>query len=145
MARSLLVLALLAHAAIAAGAPPAELGTLFHTPEERARLDRLRRGEPSEPPAGAAASAPRTPAVTGYVRRSDGRNTVWVDGTPVATRNDPRTFDPKVVTPRPAAPAAKAAKDADAKPAGAKPADAKAAAASGTKAPEPPPPATTKR
>lgn len=98
MVRRALAIVLLA----AAGPlPAAELGTLFHTPEERARLDRLRRGEPPESVAGPARE-PRTPAVTGYVRRSDGRNTVWVDGTPVATRNDPRTFDPKAVLPRPA-------------------------------------------
>jgi hypothetical protein len=28
-----------------------ELGTLFHTPQERERLDRLRRGEPEPAPA----------------------------------------------------------------------------------------------
>jgi hypothetical protein len=67
-------------AAFAGGVTAAELRTLFHTPEERARLDRLRRGEPVE-----AQTAPRTahvPAITGFVKRSDGRNTVWLDGTP---------------------------------------------------------------
>jgi hypothetical protein len=71
----ILVAALLA----AAGAGAAELGTLFHSPEERARLDRLRRGE--APAAGAARDG--APAVTGYVKRSDGRSTVWIDGVPV--------------------------------------------------------------
>ena len=69
-------------AAFASGATAAELRTLFHTPEERARLDRLRRGEPVE--AQAAPRAPHVPAVTGFVKRSDGRNTVWLDGTPKA-------------------------------------------------------------
>jgi hypothetical protein len=66
----------------AAGA--AELGTLFNTPQERERLDRLRRGEPE--PAAADTSAPRPvgkPVVTGFVKRSDGRHTVWIDGTAV--------------------------------------------------------------
>ena len=58
------------------------LRTLFHSAEERERLDRLRRGESVEPKAGAA--APRAPAaVTGFVKRSDGRTTVWLDGRPV--------------------------------------------------------------
>lgn len=80
----------------------AELGTLFHTPEERARLDRLRRGEPATPPGtqpNIGASVPQMPEVTGFVRRSDGRNTVWIDGRPVATdnrKNDP-LFDPRRV------------------------------------------------
>jgi len=67
--------------AIAAPAAPCvELGTLFTTPEERARLDRMRRGEPevSSRPAHAG-----IPAVTGFVKRSDGRHTLWIDGAPV--------------------------------------------------------------
>jgi hypothetical protein len=74
-------LAALVLALAAPGAWPAELGTLFHSPEERARLDRLRRGEPES-----SASAPQregTPEITGFVRRSDGRATVWIDGAPV--------------------------------------------------------------
>jgi hypothetical protein len=96
--------ALIAVAGVAAAASPPEappLGTLFHTPDERARLDRLRRGDAPEPDAPVAQREARTPAVTGYVRRSDGRNTVWVDGTPLTTRTDPRTFDPKTVAPKP--------------------------------------------
>ena len=69
-------------AAFASGAMAAELRTLFHTPEERARLDRLRRGEPID--VHAAPRVTRAPAVTGFVKRSDGRNTVWLDGTPKA-------------------------------------------------------------
>jgi hypothetical protein len=59
-----------------------ELGTLFTTPEERARLDRLRRGEPemsSRPPRAG------IPVVTGFVKRSDGRHTLWIDGAPVSS------------------------------------------------------------
>ena len=61
-----------------AGVAAAELGTLFHSPEERARLDQLRRGEPE-----AVAQAVVKPEVTGFVRRSDGRGTVWINGVPV--------------------------------------------------------------
>jgi hypothetical protein len=77
------VILALALAALPSMAATEELRTLFHSPEERARLDRLRRGEPAEP-AAAAARAPRVPAVTGFVKRSDGRDTVWFDGTPKA-------------------------------------------------------------
>ena len=63
-------------------ASAAELGTLFNTPEERNRLDRLRRGEP--PVAAAGEERSRTPQVTGFVQRSDGRNTLWIDGVPVS-------------------------------------------------------------
>jgi len=79
--RSRFVLAL-ALAALPSIAAAQELRTLFHSPEERARLDRLRRGEPAEAPA--AARPPRVPVVTGFVKRSDGRDTVWLDGTPKA-------------------------------------------------------------
>jgi hypothetical protein len=77
--RALLTLALL----IFAGAPAcAELGTLFTTPAERVQLDRLRRGEAAGPESAGAGDAPSA-AVTGYVKRSDGRGTVWIDGRPV--------------------------------------------------------------
>jgi hypothetical protein len=79
-ARRSAFLVFLALAAPAAGA--LELGTLFTTPEERARLDRLRRGEPDTTGTVESGRAPN-PTLTGYVKRSDGRNTVWIDGTPV--------------------------------------------------------------
>ena len=82
-------------AACAAGA--AELGTLFTTAEERARLDRLRRGEPAASTAGTVPA--RTSVVTGYVKRSDGRNTVWIDGVPLALSRpaDAALLDPRAV------------------------------------------------
>lgn len=73
-----LLAALLAVPAAAVAAD--DLGVLFHTPEERARLDRLRRGEATETAAGPVAAKPE---ITGYVRRSDGRSTVWINGVPV--------------------------------------------------------------
>lgn len=69
-----------------------ELGTLFFSPEERARLDQQRRGDLEPPPKAAAATehgrpaAPaRPPVLTGYVQRSDGRDTVWINGRAVVT------------------------------------------------------------
>jgi len=68
----------------AAGAAAQEsLGTLFLTPAERARLDGLRRGDATAPGT-PSASAPRDHALTGYVQRSDGRTTVWIDGRAVS-------------------------------------------------------------
>ena len=91
------VLAALALALAAAGAAADDLGTLFFTAEERARLDKLRRGEPAaEHGSGTSGSAKR--ALTGFVQRSDGRTTVWIDGNPVPL-NSPRNakLDPKAV------------------------------------------------
>ena len=87
--------------ACAAGA--ADLGTLFHSAEERARLDRLRRGEPA-PTAEAAAPDAHAPRreITGFVVRSDGRGTAFVDGVPVPV--DPRNsklLDPKALGGKP--------------------------------------------
>jgi hypothetical protein len=69
-------------AAAAQETAPQPLGTLFFTPEERARLDRVRRGEPTAP--NAAAPAAGDPRLTGFVQRSDGRTTVWLDGRAMA-------------------------------------------------------------
>ena len=96
MARRALLAIFLGCAAFAAfAAGTEELGTLFTTPEERARLDKLRRGEPVDPRTGLAA-VPGPRALTGFVQRSDGRTTVWIDGDAVTTRNAPK-IDPKSV------------------------------------------------
>jgi hypothetical protein len=81
----LLVAALCAWAGTAGATPPLE--TLFHTAQERERLDRLRRGEPvaAAPSAG---EPVRAREITGYVKRSDGRGTAFIDGVPVPV--DPR-------------------------------------------------------
>lgn len=79
-----LVLAL-AIACWAASAGAVELGTLFNSPEERARLDRLRRGDPPERANARASSS--SSQVTGFVKRSDGRSTVWIDGVPMQLAN----------------------------------------------------------
>jgi hypothetical protein len=75
----------LALTVFATGAAAADFGTLFSTPQERARLDRLRRGEAA--PEGAARLDPDRAGITGYVKRSDGRNTVWIDGIAVTLAN----------------------------------------------------------
>ena len=83
-------LAALVACAAACGCGAAPLGTLFHTPQERERLDRLRRGEVVAPqvPGAPAEPVPRR-EITGYVKRSDGRGTAFIDGVPVPV-------DPKV-------------------------------------------------
>jgi hypothetical protein len=52
----------------------AELERLFFSQQERESLDRQRRGEKVSP------GTTSAPVVSGYIRRSDGKNTVWVDG-----------------------------------------------------------------
>jgi hypothetical protein len=116
----------------------AELGTLFHTPKEREQLERLRKGE--KMPDGQAAIERPDPVITGYVKRSDGKSTVFIDKQPVPVRNPrlERRLEPKVVEryeplPMPVAqtpedeakPIGTGAKTADAKTLDAKPADSK--------------------
>ena len=78
-----------------ASALAADLGTLFHSAAERERLDKVRRGEAKE---GVAAPMP-DPVITGYVKRSDGKSTVFIDKQPVPVRNPrlERRLDPRVV------------------------------------------------
>lgn len=102
IARHSALLLLVACASLHAGAQ--QLGTLFNTPEERARLDALRRGEPVHAADAAGNALPtRRPAITGYVQRSDGRNTVWIDGRPVlvAAPKARRILEPRMVQPAP--------------------------------------------
>jgi hypothetical protein len=84
---------LLAWSAAAAGQDP--LGTLFHTPKERDLLERLRRGEKVE----AAAVTRPDPTITGFVKRSDGKSTVFLDKQPFAVGNqqDNNLIEPGVV------------------------------------------------
>ena len=94
-----MLLAALAGAAMApAAAQYTEpvLGRLFTAPDERIRLDRDRASAPAvataapaqqvAPPVVAAAPPPPAPQrLTGVVRRSDGRATVWIDDEPRET------------------------------------------------------------
>lgn len=77
---------LLAGILLAAGASAAaaqELGRLFFTPEQRAELDARRKARvPDKPAAVTAIESPRT-RLDGYVKRSNGESTVWLNGQPV--------------------------------------------------------------
>ena len=101
IARLSVLLALLAAACLDAVAAD-DLGTLFTTPEERARLDKLRRGEPTVEAPVEGVRARHERAITGYVKRSDGRNTVWIDGRPVilASPDGKSLLEPRIVQPR---------------------------------------------
>ncbi len=79
--KRLLLPALLACQLHAAPATAQQLGRLFFTPEQRAALDARRAARLPDKPA-AAAESPTT-RVAGYVRRSSGKSTVWVDGEPL--------------------------------------------------------------
>lgn len=69
----------------------AEMGRLFFTPAERARLNELRANaktvelvDQTNPEAVEVAAPPSDVSVQGYVKRSDGKkSTVWVNGQPV--------------------------------------------------------------
>jgi hypothetical protein len=74
--------ALLLAATLLAAAPAAtaqELGRLFFTPEQRATLDARRKARVPDKPAAATVASPTT-RLDGYVRRSAGPTTVWVNG-----------------------------------------------------------------
>ena len=75
MRRALAVLLLL----VAAAAQADELGRLFFTPAERATLDARRRARVPDRPAAAVIISPVT-RIDGYVKRSEGPSTVWMNG-----------------------------------------------------------------
>jgi hypothetical protein len=85
--------------AATAAAADDSLGTLFLTPEERARLDGLRRGDAAATPG---ETRSREHSLTGFVQRSDGRTTVWIDGRAVVVpaRGAP-PLDPRFVQDEP--------------------------------------------
>ncbi len=65
-------------AASASGAQ--EFGRLFFTPEQRAALDARRKARVPDKPAAAPTVASPTTRLDGYVVRSEGRSTIWVNG-----------------------------------------------------------------
>ena len=75
MSRFALLLLLLAQAVEAQ-----EIGRLFLTPEQRATLDARRRARVPDKPAAAPVAASPVTRVDGYVRRSGGPPTVWING-----------------------------------------------------------------
>lgn len=60
-------------------------GPFFQTQEERVQLDRARAGLPAVARAAPKRTAP--PVINGFVKRSDGRATVWIDGVVAKTDN----------------------------------------------------------
>ncbi len=93
MPRPAFFAAILLLAAPAMAAEMKDLRTLFHTADERQQLDRVRRGDPPEEPI--AKRGP--PIVSGFVKRSDGRDTAWVDGHAVTGDEGRRLADPAKV------------------------------------------------
>ena len=75
-----------------------ELGRLFFTPAERAALDARRNAHVPDRPSAPIAASPVT-RIDGYVRRSQGPSTVWVNGESLpegvsgAPRIEPRAHD----------------------------------------------------
>ena len=59
-----------------------EVGRLFFTPEQRAALDARRKARVPDKPAAAVVASPTT-RVDGFVKRSSGPSTVWVNGEPL--------------------------------------------------------------
>jgi hypothetical protein len=103
-ARSTMLLASLSASVLLALAPRPvsclELGRLFYSPEERAAMDRHRYARPpveakveAPPPVAAPVhvDAPGMVTLDGYVSRSSGLSTTWVNGVP---RNDRLQLDP---------------------------------------------------
>jgi hypothetical protein len=74
-----LAAALLVVALAPANGQAQELGRLFFTPEQRAALDARRRARVPDKPAAAVVAAPVT-RLDGYVKRSGGPSTVWING-----------------------------------------------------------------
>jgi hypothetical protein len=56
-----------------------ELGRLFFTPEQRAALDARRKARVPDKPSAVSVVSPTT-RLDGYVKRSQGPSTVWVNG-----------------------------------------------------------------
>jgi hypothetical protein len=86
----LIVAALLVCAA--GSATGAEFGRLFFTPQQRQDLDRRRQANIQE----TAVTADSFLTVNGQVSRSNGKNTVWINGAPQETSRKPA--DPARVT-----------------------------------------------
>ena len=84
--------------AVSTGVPAQQLGTLFLSARERELLDKHRRGEKVEA-AGQSVVESTEPVITGYVKRSDGKSTVFIDKRPVPVRNSKleRRLEPRAV------------------------------------------------
>ena len=94
MNRALLLLAL---TLASAAAQAEELGRLFFTPEQRAALDARRRARIPDSP-GSIVATPVT-RVDGFVKRSAGPSTIWINGE-WTTESAPEA--PRIAEPAPA-------------------------------------------
>lgn len=83
------LVALLALAAASGPARAQELGRLFFTPEQRAALDARRKARIPDKPAAAAVAPSPTTRIDGYVQRSGGKSTVWVNGEAISEGSQP--------------------------------------------------------
>ena len=75
-----------------------ELGRLFFTQEQRAALDARRKARVPDKPAAAAVVASPTTRLDGFVKRSTGPSTVFVNGE--SLNEIPRERDGRVAVPR---------------------------------------------
>jgi hypothetical protein len=89
-ARAAMLLALLM---MAGAARAAELGRMFFTPAQRDTLDNARKqnirveiGTDEEQTTTTAAPVPQNVSVNGVIRRSDGKNTIWLNNRAVSER-----------------------------------------------------------
>ncbi len=102
LAVTALVMAILAASGVSRESVAADLGRLFFDPQQRAELDRARRQPPRQvaPPrpvvqAPVAAPEPaKDVTLNGYVTRSSGRSTLWVNDQAVNARSDLPTSAP---------------------------------------------------
>lgn len=92
VARVLLAACLVYATAIGSANAVDNLGRLFFTPQQRQDLDRRRQANIQE----SAATANSFVTVNGQVSRSNGKNTVWINGVPQETSRKPA--DPSRVT-----------------------------------------------
>jgi hypothetical protein len=74
-------------ATASAAAVAQELGRLFFTPEQRAELDARRKARVPDKPAAVLIESPST-TLDGYVKRSDGKSTLWLNGEAVTEGAD---------------------------------------------------------
>jgi hypothetical protein len=76
-----------------------EVGRLFFTPEQRAALDARRKARVPDKPAAVVVASPTT-RVDGFVKRSSGPSTVWVNGEPLPEgAGDAPRIGPRVSVP----------------------------------------------
>ena len=87
MKRTVTALVGLLLAAASAASAAQELGRLFFTPEQRAELDARRKARVPDRPAAVVIESPST-TLDGYVKRSDGKSTVFLNGEPITEGAD---------------------------------------------------------